>query len=106
MAFILKENETFRPTMSNSYGVDILISSAYAIVDSIEVDRIRKELSIGMVIYSSEEARGDSNMSPIDRVHTMVIGDEFDAIMSASCLVTACYNSVKESFPSFESDEE
>ena len=44
MALILKENETIRPNMSDNYGIDIVLSSAYAIVDRIEIARNVKEL--------------------------------------------------------------
>ena len=107
MALILKENETIRPNMSDNYGIDIVLSSAYAIVDRIEIARNVKELSFVIVIYGSLAARNDKEKSPVDQVPVMVRDDAFDTLMASSCLITACYDLVKDSpeFAPFESDE-
>ena len=83
MANILKTGQTFNPSISAHYGVDMTGTTYYGVIDAIDFNKNEKRCSFSMDVYGSKELRQSTDEANrpliVDRITFNFMGDEFDA---------------------------
>ena len=106
MALVLKENEVYSSQMGEKLGASVTTSTAYAMIDQVQIDKRRNELTFVVAVFGSKTIR-EGESGSIDNIPVMVRNEEFTTLIGQPNLLAACYNLISgnDIFSQFESDE-
>jgi hypothetical protein len=82
MAWTLKPTKTFAHRYS-----EVPIQTAYAIVDSVDINKSEKRASFNLLIYVNRNARLN-NKQPVDAFNISATGSTFDTYFSPALTTT------------------